>query len=1365
MPSSALPLPPPAEAPSADPLRDPSRLDALRRTGLLTAVDRGSYDRFARLAARLLDTPVALLSVVEPHRQVFASAVGLGEPWASRGETPLSHSFCQHVVRSSAPLVVGDAREDPLVADNAAVRDFQVVAYLGTPIYAPGGEVLGSLCAIDGEPRVWTDDDVALLGDLAATLADELVLAETAAELEETAARLKVQRRALAAEAEAAERLRTDLTHQRALLTTALDEAPLILFSFDADGTITVSRGSALASLGLTDGEAVGGSVWDFTEPGSEGQRALQRVLAGHTATWTSPHAGEWFETTASPTPGGGGVAVSVRVTERVQAEERAATQTHNLRRLVTAAAAQGTFEDQAGAVLCEVTDMLELGGGLLAQIGGETYTCLAGHAVEGDTMAPGDTLPLGDTYCALAMEAGDVVAIEHMAESEHCGHRCYAAVGLEAYIGVPVWVDGEAIGALSFSSSRPAGRPFTDADRELVRLAGLWAGSLLEREAREQATQAQADRVRALADAFTIPSADDVGAVSDVLDRLRGLLGLDVGIVSKIEPDEDRYEILACAGPDDLAMERGDVFALGDTYCSITVGGSGVLAINHAEASEHRRHPCHTEFGLEAYLGAPIVVDGELYGTLNFSSPTPRATPLTEADEDLVRLAARWVGGLLSMTLGAERRAAAEREAREREAELALVQRALPDALIVADAERRIRRVNPAFSQLFGYDDEDVLDEPTRRLYADPEAFEETGRSRFNTRGRERLDPYVVEYRRRDGTVFAGETVGTPVLNGDGRVVGYIGLIRDVTEREEQRRRLAESEARYRLLAENASDLVCLHTPDGAYEWASPSVESVLGYTPEEFVGLSSYDLFHPDDVDDMLDQTHEQLLNGEAAVAKLVHRFRHKAGHYVWIESHTRAVTDDGGTVLHLRTSARDVTARREMEDRLYRQAHYDALTGLANRALFTARLEAAVEAAEASFGVLFVDLDRFKAVNDTLGHSAGDRLLQEVAVRLERVVRPADTVARLGGDEFAVLLDGLRGPGHAESVAARIQEALRSPVRIDGHDCSVGASVGVTVGRPSHASADAVLREADLAMYEAKAGGRGRSATFSDAVHHETGRSLRLEVELPRAIARDELRLAYQPIVRLADGSLVGFEALVRWEHPELGLLYPDAFIGAAEDGGQIVAVDRWVLREATRQMTVWEDALQGVGRDPFLLLNVNCTGHDLLESDYADAVRRVGTDSGFDLDRLLLEITESLLVEDAGAVAAELRRLQGDGVQFCIDDFGTGYSSLSTLHTLPVDRIKVDRSFVAEMAERDESRALVDTVVRLGEILEKEVVAEGIETPAHLAALRAMGCAYGQGYLFDRPLGPEAVAELLASDRLPWHAFWTDADGGV
>ena len=577
-----------------------------------------------------------------------------------------------------------------------------------------------------------------------------------------------------------------------------------------------------------------------------------------------------------------------------------------------------------------------------------------------------------------------------------------------------------------------------------------------------------------------------------------------------------------------------------------------------------------------------------------------------------------------------------------------------------------------------------------------------------------------------------------------DGRPA-VIGTVFDVSARELAGNRLRERERHYRLLAENMTDLVVLHGPDGTYEWASPSVEPLLGYTPEDLIGRSPYDLFHPDEVEGLLEVSHMKLLGGEEPVTTLTHRFLHKDGRYIWLESQTRLILDHMGGVSRLQTTAREVTDRVEMEAKLRRQACYDTLTGLPNRHALLEQIADLLLLNGTTEGplLLCVDLDRFKAVNDALGHVAADRVLQEVAGRLQALAPPGGTAARIGGDQFALLLPASEAGGEA----SHVREALRAPLVVASHDLRLTVSVGVVSLRADHPRPEAVLREAEAAMYEAKTSAWGVRVVRTASDLGDVSQQLRLEMDLRHAVDRGELRVVYQPVVRLADGGLTGFEALVRWEHPELGLLAPGAFIEAAERSGQITDIDRWVLGEVGHQLGEW--ASSGGRADPFTV-NVNCTGRDLLEANYVDGLRRTIARLAGGPYRLALELTESLLVEDVTAVATELQSLQAAGVRVCVDDFGTGYSSLQTIQALPADTLKVDRSFVHTMTTDGKSYELVRAVVELGGVLGKSVVAEGVESDDQLAALRQMGATYGQGYLFGKPLSPE-TASMFATGR--------------
>jgi diguanylate cyclase (GGDEF)-like protein/PAS domain S-box-containing protein len=559
----------------------------------------------------------------------------------------------------------------------------------------------------------------------------------------------------------------------------------------------------------------------------------------------------------------------------------------------------------------------------------------------------------------------------------------------------------------------------------------------------------------------------------------------------------------------------------------------------------------------------------------------------------------------------------------------------------------------------------------------------------------------------------------------------------------------LRASEQRFQALVQHSSEVVILVDADARVEYVSESMTRVFGYRAEELVGQP---------LSDLLDAgAAARLREGLAEVAErsygvlelelaLRHRDRHRCTAQITITNLL-----DNPSVGALVLNTRDISERRQLEDQLVHQAFHDSLTSLANRALFKDRVDHALQRTKRqtpSVAVLFVDLDGFKEVNDSLGHAAGDRLLIQVAERLRSCVRPSDTVARFGGDEFAVLVEDASDDLDVTQVAERVLEGLRQPFFIGGRELHVRGSMGIARMEREVDGADQLLRNADLAMYRAKAAGHGGYERYDPQMHTELVQRVQLEADLRRALDQGELFLQYQPTYDLTSGQLVGAEALARWQHPTRGLVPPTEFIPLAEASGLIRPLGAWVLREACRQAAAWQRA--SANRDKPLALSINLSGRQLQHAQVVEDVATALGDSGLQPDSLVLEMTESVLMDDSDIVLTILRRLKALGARLAIDDFGTGYSSLSYLHRFPIDMLKIDRSFVERLSHASDNAELARTIVRLGQSLQLVTVAEGVEDSAQFLALRRMGCDIGQGYYFGKPMASEEISRLLRDD---------------
>ena len=550
-------------------------------------------------------------------------------------------------------------------------------------------------------------------------------------------------------------------------------------------------------------------------------------------------------------------------------------------------------------------------------------------------------------------------------------------------------------------------------------------------------------------------------------------------------------------------------------------------------------------------------------------------------------------------------------------------------------------------------------------------------------------------------------------------------------------------SEVRFKTLVQHASDLVAVVDGTGQFSYLSPSFSRVLGWEPSDFDTRPAVDLLHPRDLVSLRVQAAKLAgASGESLRSEI--RLQHVDGSLRWFEATVVNHLDDPN-VAGIVANLHDITDRKVLEDELRHQAFHDSLTTLANRALFTDRIEHALVRQSRTLeplAVLLVDVDDFKAVNDSLGHGIGDRLLVEIAAILRSAVRAADTVARFGGDEFAILLEDPYGADGPEEVAERILAAFATPITIDDRPFVVSTSVGSAVASPGTCGADELIRNADVAMYAAKSQGKGRWVPFEAGMHVAIQKRLELKTDLFEAVsAGDQMELYYQPLVDLSTRRIVGVEALLRWNHPQYGLVQPLDFLPLAEESGLIIPLGHWVLGEAVTQLINWRGRHLGLTE---LTMAVNVSARQLEDPQFVGQVAKTLAVSDLDPSTLVLEITESILMRPD--IVSKLSDLKELGVRLAIDDFGTGYSSLGYLQQFPVDVLKLDRSFVSGMADTSRQAALTEAVVRMGERLNLHAVAEGVELEEQAEQLLTIGCAYAQGYLFARPL-PARDCEAL------------------
>lgn len=772
-----------------------------------------------------------------------------------------------------------------------------------------------------------------------------------------------------------------------------------------------------------------------------------------------------------------------------------------------------------------------------------------------------------------------------------------------------------------------------------------------------------------------------------------------------------------------------------------------GVTTINDDSETNQQFAPWRERalaHGYRSSAATPLRAHGRVIGALAVYCEEPHAFG-PERVMLLEKLAAD-----LGVAMGHRATLAALRESEER---FRLLLDSSPEAIFGVDNQGICSFVNPACLNILGYKEEEVLGKGIHALihhtYPDgrPYPREQCHVRRSTLEGKPTHVDGEVHWRK-DGTSFPVEYWSHPMYR-DNQLVGAVVNFVDISERKRMERALQESEERYRLISSVSSDLLysCLQAGDEVFfiDWATASADRVFGYTLDEILQQGCWRCFvHPEDLSEF-DRQITRLAPEQRSECEL--RILAKDGAIHYIRAYTLAAKEEDGRI-RLYGACQDITERRQAEARIGFLAHHDILTGLPNRVLLRDRFEQALARAQRSrkqVAMLFLDLDNFKRVNDTLGHLAGDQLLLESVTRLTGCMRDSDTISRQGGDEFILLLDDISDVETVDRIAMDILRVLVEPVEINGHAINTSCSIGVALYPQDGSDFDSLLQKADTAMYSAKDAGRNTYRFFDDGMNRQAREHLMLQNRLHQALFRGELQLHYQPQMDADSGSVTGVEALLRWYNPELGEVSPARFIPVAEDSGLIVPIGVWVIEQACQQAQAWRQA--GV---PDLGMSVNLSALQFRRAGLIETVAGALARSGLPPHLLELELTESILLQDVENTLDTVRQLKALGVRLAIDDFGTGYSSLSYLKRFAVDRLKIDQSFVRDIGTDPDDAAIVSAIIQLARSLRLGIIAEGVETAEQLAFLHEAGCREVQGYLFSRPLEPAALEAFLRAN---------------
>jgi diguanylate cyclase (GGDEF)-like protein/PAS domain S-box-containing protein len=833
-------------------------------------------------------------------------------------------------------------------------------------------------------------------------------------------------------------------------------------------------------------------------------------------------------------------------------------------------------------------------------------------------------------------------------------------------------------------------------------------------------------------------------------------LLEMETGIISEIIGNNYIIRVSQSSQFDTLLPQTE--IALENTFCEQVIKQEKTLSYRFISNTEElRQHPFYLNLNIESYVATPIRVNGEIYGTLSFFSTIPKEN-IFNYEKELIELIALAIGKLIStseMELEKEQINVALQESQER---LDSILYSVEDVIWSMHLDTlQLLYINPAAEELYQcnlahfYQKRSFwleLVHPDDRQWV-KECYSSLLNISLLSKNENNHD---LEYRilLPNGEEKYVRDRAHIVYNQKGIPVRADGMITDVTKRRNAQNSLQKSEEQFRLTFELAPIGMIITSLDGYIEKVNQAICEILGYSSQELMGKNYAWFSHPDELisDNSLKQ---KLLTGEIKEYSKEKRYLNKNGNLVYTILKVTLLKDHQGKPTQFIKQVLDISERKKIEEQLLHDALHDRLTDLANRVLFMELLEKTLARCqrhrEEVCAVLFLDLDQFKMINDSIGHSFGDELLKAIAQKIKACLRSCDTLARLGGDEFVILLDELKSQGEAVEIAERILNACRSPLMILGYEIFSSISIGITFSSFGYQKPEEMLRDADLTMYQSKSMGRNRYSIFDKKMHAKLLKRVQIESSLRQAIDNQELTLFYQPIVSLKTRKLAGFEALIRWIHPQEGFISPGEFIPIAEETGLIIPIGEWVLLEGAKQIVTWQNLF---GDSPWTI-SVNLSGKQLIDQNLLKKIDHILETTKVNPHNLKLEVTETILMDNFEYAQKLLQEIQSRNLKISLDDFGTGYSSLSYLHRLPINSLKIDRSFVAPIETKPEKTAIVKAIITLAHNLSLDVIAEGIETEKQAEILNNIDCNYGQGYLFSKPVD-SGKAELIIKEMI-------------